>query len=288
MIHGTMEIRSLERGTSGPMIYDGRRPDRGRGIVQIYQTLAVNLLLQLRKLLSQLNNIHINIIPIQKNTKLRRKWEYNHFIVYFCTNRLSTYMIDYISGTIKTLNPTFVIIENSGIGHIMEISLQTYDKLNGKKEAVIYIQSQVNQREGTQTDYGFASQDERNLFRKITSVSGMGAASARMLLSSLSPAELKEAIVCEDVNRLKSVKGIGLKSAQRLVLELKDKLGKEEDINPEIFAKSDSNNNAEEAMGALINLGFSKPNISKAIQAILKKNPGASVEDLIKGALRML
>ena len=116
----------------------------------------------------------------------------------------------------------------------------------------------------------------------------MGAASARMLLSSLSPAELKEAIVCEDVNRLKSVKGIGLKSAQRLVLELKDKLGKEEDINPEIFAKSDSNNNAEEAMGALINLGFSKPNISKAIQAILKKNPGASVEDLIKGALRML
>ena len=89
-------------------------------------------------------------------------------------------MIDYISGSIKTLNPTFVIIENSGIGHIMEISLQTYDKLNGKKEAVIYIQSQVNQREGTQTDYGFASQDERNLFRKITSVSGMGAASARM------------------------------------------------------------------------------------------------------------
>ena len=170
----------------------------------------------------------------------------------------------------------------------MEISLQTYDKLNGKKEAVIYIQSQVNQREGTQTDYGFASQDERNLFRKITSVSGMGAASARMLLSSLSPSELKEAIGCEDVNRLKSVKGIGLKSAQRLVLELKDKLGKEEDINLEIFSKSDSNSNAEEAMGALLNLGFSKPNISKAIQAILKNKADASVEDLIKGALRML
>lgn len=197
-------------------------------------------------------------------------------------------MIDYISGSIKTLNPTFVIIENSGIGHIMEISLQTYDKLNGKKEAMIYIQSQVNQREGTQIDYGFASQDERNLFRKITSVSGMGAASARMLLSSLSPSELKEAIVCEDVNRLKSVKGIGLKSAQRLVLELKDKIGKEEDINLEIFSKSDSNSNAEEAMGALLNLGFSKPNISKAIQAILKNKADASVEDLIKGALRML
>lgn len=93
----------------------------------------------------------------------------------------------------------------------MEISLQTYDRLEGKVDAIIYIQSQINQREGTQIDYGFSSEEERALFRKITSVSGMGASSARMILSSLSPSELKEAILCEDVTRLKSVKGIGLK-----------------------------------------------------------------------------
>lgn len=198
-------------------------------------------------------------------------------------------MIDYISGTVKKLTPTYTVIENSGVGHIMEISLQTYDRLNGKEQATVYIHSQVNQREGTQTDYGFASEEERSLFRRITSVSGMGASSARMILSSLSPSELKEAIICEDVNRLKSVKGIGLKSAQRLVLELKDKFDKEDCFGTEAFSvSSNKNNNTEEAMAALINLGFSKPNISKAIQSIIKNNPHATVEDIIKDALRML
>lgn len=130
-------------------------------------------------------------------------------------------MIDYISGTIKKLTPTSVIIENAGVGHIMEISLQTYDRLEGKADAIIYIQSQINQREGTQIDYGFSSEEERALFRKITSVSGMGASSARMILSSLSPSELKEAILCEDVTRLKSVKGIGLKVHKDLYWSLK-------------------------------------------------------------------
>ena len=197
-------------------------------------------------------------------------------------------MIDYISGTIKKLTPTSVIIENAGVGHIMEISLQTYDRLEGKADAIIYIQSQINQREGTQIDYGFSSEEERALFRKITSVSGMGASSARMILSSLAPSELKEAILCEDVTRLKSVKGIGLKSAQRLILELKDKFNKDDEYNSELFISTDKSDNTKEAMAALISLGFSKPNISKVIQTILKSKPSASVEELIKDALRLL
>ena len=197
-------------------------------------------------------------------------------------------MIDYISGTIKKLTPTSVIIENAGVGHIMEISLQTYDRLEGKADAIIYIQSQISQREGTQIDYGFSSEEERALFRKITSVSGMGASSARMILSSLSPSELKEAILCEDVTRLKSVKGIGLKSAQRLILELKDKFNKDDEYNSELFISTDKSDNTKEAMAALISLGFSKPNISKVIQTILKSKPSASVEELIKDALRLL
>ena len=197
-------------------------------------------------------------------------------------------MIDYISGTIKKLTPTSVIIENAGVGHIMEIYLQTYDRLEGKADAIIYIQSQINQREGTQIDYGFSSEEERALFRKITSVSGMGASSARMILSSLSPSELKEAILCEDVTRLKSVEGIGLKSAQRLILELKDKFNKDDEYNSELFISTDKSDNTKEAMAALISLGFSKPNISKVIQTILKSKPSASVEELIKDALRLL
>ncbi len=209
-------------------------------------------------------------------------------MIIFAQNKTQKKMIDYISGSIKKLTPTYVIIENAGVGHIMEISLQTYDRLNGKQEAIIYIQSQVNQREGTQTDYGFSSEEERALFRKITSVSGMGASSARMILSSLSPSELKETIICEDVNRLKSVKGIGLKSAQRLILELKDKFSKDEDYSAELFTGGSKSNNSEEAMAALISLGFSKPNISKALQIILKSKPTASVEDIIKDALKLL
>lgn len=197
-------------------------------------------------------------------------------------------MIDYISGKIKELSPTSAVIDNNGIGYCVEISLQTYDVLNGRSDAVVYIQKQVNQRDGVETDYGFANKEERTLFRNITSVSGMGAASARMILSSLSPQELNEAILSEDINRLKSIKGIGLKSAQRLILELKDKIVKGENASFETLLKAESNQAAEEAATALLNLGFAKPNISKAIQSILKNNPSASIEEIIKAALKML
>ena len=197
-------------------------------------------------------------------------------------------MIDYISGKLVTLTPTMAVIDNQGIGYAAEISLQTYDALNGKSEATLYMQRQINPRDGIEVDYGFATPAERELFRQITSVSGMGAASARMVLSSLSPDELRNAILSEDVNRLKGVKGIGLKTAQRMVLELKDKIVKGDGASTELLFKTDSGAAAEEASTALQMLGFSKPNINKAIQAILKQSPSASVEEIIKAALQRL
>ena len=197
-------------------------------------------------------------------------------------------MIDYISGKLATLTPTMAVIDNQGIGYAVEISLQTYDVLRGKDSATVYIQRQVNPRDGSEVDYGFATQDERELFRQITSVSGMGAASARMILSSLTAEELRNAILSEDVNRLKGVKGIGLKTAQRMVLELKDKIVKGEGASSDVLFRTDAGAAAEEATTALQMLGFSKPNINKAIQAIIKENPSASVEEIIKAALQRL
>ena len=197
-------------------------------------------------------------------------------------------MIDYISGKLATLTPTMAVIDNQGIGYAIEISLQTYDAFNGKSTVTAYIQRQVNPRDGSEVDYGFATQDERDLFRQITSVSGMGAASARMVLSSLSAEELRNIILSEDVNRLKSVKGIGLKTAQRMVLELKDKVFKGESASSDVLFRTDSGAAAEEASTALQMLGFNKANIQKAIQAILKADPGASVEQIIKAALQRL
>lgn len=197
-------------------------------------------------------------------------------------------MLDYISGRIAELSPTRMVIDNQGLGYSLEISLQTYEALEGKKEAVVYIQTQLNPRDGTQVDYGFAGKEERELFRLITGVSGMGAASARMILSSLTAAELQEAILSENVNALKSVKGIGLKSAQRMILELKDKIVKGEAASSDALFQTETNAAADEAASALQMLGFTRANIQKAIQTILKANPRASVEQIIKSALQIL
>jgi len=197
-------------------------------------------------------------------------------------------MIEYVSGKVVELTPTFIVIENNGIGHVLEISLQTYEQMRSKTDGLVYVQNQFNQRDGSSVDYGFATKDERSLFRLITSVSGMGASSARMVLSSMSSEELRNTILSEDISRLKSVKGIGLKTAQRMVLELKDKIVKGEEISSESLFKQNNGTATEEAASALQQLGFSKPNINKAIQSILKKSPDASVEQIIKGALQIL
>ena len=197
-------------------------------------------------------------------------------------------MIDYISGTTADLSPTWAVVDNHGIGYGLEISLQTYEALQGKQQVKVFVLTTINQRDATEVMYGFATKDERELFNLIIGISGIGAASARMILSSMTADEFREAILSENINRIKSVKGIGLKSAQRMILELKDKIVKGEGTSSETLIRPDNNADIEEATIALTTLGFSKPNVNKAIQAILKKNPGAKVEEIIRAALQML
>ena len=195
-------------------------------------------------------------------------------------------MIDYIKGEIIELTPTDIILECHGIGYNILISVQTYSALEGKKDAIIYIHHYL--REDEELYYGFATKEERKMFRLLIGVSGVGAATARMMLSSLSVDEIQNAILSEDVNRIKSVKGIGLKSAQRLILELKDKVvkGGETDISA-ILTRTD-NKASEEATTALIMLGFTKVNVNKAVNAVLKEDPTATVENIIRKSLQKL
>ena len=197
-------------------------------------------------------------------------------------------MIDYISGKIAELTPTRVVLDNSGIGYAIEISLQTYAALESQKEAKVYIYHHIQSSSDVELFYGFSSKDERSIFELLISVSGVGVNTARVILSSFSADELREAILSENVAAIKSVKGIGLKTAQRMVLELKDKISKGEGGVIEVLLVSDRNAVAEDAAAALQMLGFSKPNISKAIQKIVSSNPNIKVEELIKQALQML
>ena len=195
-------------------------------------------------------------------------------------------MIDYIKGQITELSPTEVIIETYGIGYRILISLQTYEGLNGTKDATVYIHHYL--REDEELYYGFATKDERELFRLLIGVSGIGASTARMMLSSLTADEIRNAIIAEDINKIKSIKGIGLKSAQRLILELKDKVVKGAGADNNVLFSSTTNAATEEAVTALVMLGFTKANVTKAVTAVLKENPGASLEEIIKQSLKRL
>lgn len=195
-------------------------------------------------------------------------------------------MYDYIKGNISEISPTEVIVECCGIGYSIMISLQTYDILKDSSEAKIFIYHYI--REDDEQFYGFATKDERELFKLLISVSGVGVASARMMLSSLSDEEIRNAIMGEDVAKIKSIKGIGLKTAQRLILDLKDKIIKGGGVDKANLTIQESNNNIDEATTALLNLGFTKANISKILPAILKSEPQASIETIIREALKRL
>ena len=195
-------------------------------------------------------------------------------------------MIDYIKGQIAELTPAEVILECGGIGYSILISLQTYEALQGKVQATVFIHHYI--REDEELYFGFATKDERELFRLLIGVSGIGVASARMMLSSLTSEEIRNAILAEDIHKIKSVKGIGLKSAQRLVLELKDKIVKGAGSDTGVIFAREQNATIDEATTALVMLGFTKANISKVLPAILKDNPGAKVEQIIKEALKRL
>lgn len=196
-------------------------------------------------------------------------------------------MYDYIKGEIVELTPASAVIECGGIGYEVLISLQTFDALQGKKFAQIFVYHYI--REDEQQFYGFAGKDERELFKLLISVSGIGVSSARMMLSSLSDEEIRSAIISEDIHKIKSVKGIGLKSAQRLVLELKDKIVKGGGAASAVPSLGYADPAIiDEAGSALVMLGFSKANINKVLPEILKKNPDAKVEIIIKEALKRL
>jgi Holliday junction DNA helicase RuvA len=193
-------------------------------------------------------------------------------------------MIDYIKGNITQITPTFLTIETGGIGYSINISLTTFAKLEGKNDYKILIHEVI--REDSHQLFGFADKEERDVFRSLISVTGIGAATARMMLSSLNPAEIEKAIISSDVNLLKSVKGIGLKSAQRIIVDLKDKLGKQAGTG-EIFAFAD-NTRREEALSALVMLGFAKSAVLKVLDKIIREEKNLTVEDLIRRALKNL
>jgi Holliday junction DNA helicase RuvA len=193
-------------------------------------------------------------------------------------------MIDYIKGTISQINPAFLIVETGNIGYFIHISLNTFVKLENKTEYKILVHEVI--REDSYQLFGFADKEERDIFRSLLTVSGIGAATARMMLSSLTPAEIERAIIGADVNILKSVKGIGLKSAQRIIIDLKDKLGKQTGAG-EIFTISD-NTNRDEALSALIMLGFAKGAVVKVLDKIIMKEKNLTVEEMIRRALKNL
>jgi Holliday junction DNA helicase RuvA len=193
-------------------------------------------------------------------------------------------MYEFIRGTITELNPTRVIIEAGGVGYSIIISLNTFSKLNGRNETILLVHQIV--REDAHLLYGFAEKSERELFRNLIVVNGVGANTAIMMLSSLTPEEIISAIATENVPVLKKIKGIGIKTAQRIIIDLKDRVAKT-GITGQIFITPD-NTILNEALSALVMLGFSKKDAEKAVEAVLSEYPGASVESLVKQALKRL
>ncbi len=193
-------------------------------------------------------------------------------------------MIDYIKGEIARITPTYLIMETGGIGYLINISLTTFSRIEKMKEFKVLIHEVI--REDSHQLFGFSEEQEREIFRSLISVSGVGANTARMMLSSLSPGEIEKAILGSDVNLLKSVKGIGLKTAQRIIVDLKDKLGKHTGSG-EIFALAD-NTIRDEALSALVMLGFAKSTVVKVLDKIARDEKNLTVEDMIKRALKNL
>jgi Holliday junction DNA helicase RuvA len=197
-------------------------------------------------------------------------------------------LIDYIKGNITSRNPAYMVIEANGVGYGLLISLQTFSKITDQREAQLFVES-VFVRDDNPRYYGFYDEEERDLFRKLISVSGVGGASAMLMLSSLSPGEIAEAINTANVSMLKSIKGIGDKTAQRIVVDLKGKMGKHEGGIGQILTNS-YNKNRDEALLALVTLGFPKTTAEKALEKAIKQQ-GISTENvelLIKSALKNL
>ncbi len=193
-------------------------------------------------------------------------------------------MYEHIKGKITELSPAYAIVEANGIGYFINISLNSFSKLQGKEECKLFLHLSI--REDAHVLYGFAEAIEREMFRLLISVSGVGPNTARMMLSSMPAGEVKRAICDADVNTLKSIKGIGAKSAQRIIVDLKDKVEAKFD-DQQILASLD-NTLKNEALSALEVLGFAKKQVEKALDKLIAAKPDSTVEELIKYALKVL
>lgn len=193
-------------------------------------------------------------------------------------------MIHSIKGKLLEKSPTHVVIESNGIGYFIHISLHTFSLIPDSEALRLYTHLQI--KEDAHTLFGFREKSEREIFRLLISVAGVGASTARSMLSSLEPVQITEAIANADVATIQSIKGIGAKTAQRLILDLKDKIIKVFGI--EEVSEAPSNTNREEALSALETLGYTRKQSEKVIERILKEVPEATVETLIKLALKKL
>lgn len=193
-------------------------------------------------------------------------------------------MIDYIKGDVVELTPASVTVEAYGIGYFINISLNTYTSLSGQKIAKLYIYEAI--REDAHQLFGFFDKQERELFTQLISVSGIGASTARMILSSINVQELANVISSGNADMLKTVKGIGLKTAQRVIVDLKDKIKISGTEQSEMFITS--NPVGEEAVAALVMLGFPQQASQKVVNKLFKDKPDSTVEQIIKAALKIL
>ncbi len=193
-------------------------------------------------------------------------------------------MIEYIRGIVAELNPAVAVIETAGIGYELNISLSTFSALEGAKEAKLFVHEVI--REDAHSLYGFVEERERSLFRLLIGVSGVGANTARMILSSISAPELEQVITSGDHVRLKNIKGIGVKTAQRIIVDLKDKIKPIEDTF--ILQPSGQNEVLDEALAALLALGFQRQQSQKVLKKLFDAEPTMRVEVAIKKALAMM
>ncbi len=193
-------------------------------------------------------------------------------------------MISFVRGKVFELTPTYVVIDNHGIGYHIAVSLNTYSQINPEEEIMLYSLQIV--REDAHLLYGFIDQLEREIFKLLISVSGIGANTAMLILSAMTSKEVQQVIANEDVAALKAIKGIGAKTAQRAIIELKDKILKTYNISPKTDKNTISSPVKNEAMSALEALGFPKKRSEKIIEQILKEIPEISLEKTIKEALK--
>lgn len=191
-------------------------------------------------------------------------------------------MINHLNGKLIEKNPAYCIIECGGVGYFVNISLHTFSQL-GENEAIRLL-THLHITEDAHTLFGFHQEEERKLFRSLITVSGIGCNTARMMLSSMNPTEIESCIASEDISRLKKIKGIGEKTAQRLVLELKGKIRKESNVSGMISSLSVR----EEALSALLTLGFQRNTVEAALDKLIKNSPGTGVEEIIRQALKSL